>query len=144
MNDAIEDPEFGLLTWDQSLDWWEGSICLSSEEPFHLYVLARPDWSTNRAITAEARRAIERIRGLEGACREYAATQLLAMQNAEWSDGTTVSRADFVRRLTPESVEIHENGYSEVHFGDDNLFWGHAVGVRIRPSGEFQEAVVEG
>ncbi len=144
MKDTIQEPDLGTLTWDDRLDWWEGSILLSSNVPFRLFILAREGLTTNRAITADARAAARRIRDLEAACRHYAADQLFDVYEEEWSEGSAVSRADFIGRLTPDTVEIHETGYSEVHFGDGDLFSGHGVGVRIRPDGSFQEAVVEG
>ena len=144
MISSLDDSELGRLTWDDRLKWWEGSISLSSNVAFRLYIFARQGHTPNRGITAEARSALQRIRGLEAACRRYAAEELIGIRNSEWSDGNAVSHADFVRRLTPESVEIHESGYSEMHFGDGDLFWGHSVGIRIGPDGTFQEAVVEG
>lgn len=142
--DSMNDPDLGTLTWDNKLDWWEGSIRLSSEVPFQLHIFARASEGSERAITADARRAIERIRQREPACRRYAADQLLNIRNSEWSQGDVISAEEFMRRLAPDSVEIHETGYTEIHFGDDGLFLGHSVGVRIRSDGGFQEAVLEG
>ncbi|MBI3921676.1 MAG: DUF2262 domain-containing protein [Armatimonadetes bacterium] len=140
----MNDRDLGALTWNDGLDWWEGSLRLSSEAPFHLYILAREGKTSDRAITADARRTIERLRHREADCRRYAAEELLDVHNAEWSDGNTISGEEFVRRLTPDSIEVHETGYAEIHFGDGELFWGHGVGVRVGPDGSFQEAVVEG
>jgi hypothetical protein len=99
---------------------------------------------TYRSITVDARVAIARIRTAEDACRSYACDELLEIHNSEWSEGGVIDAGEFKRRLEPDSVEVHESGYAEVHFRDDDLFWGHSVGVRIRPDGGFQEAVVEG
>ena len=138
----VVDEELGPLRWDPSLEWWEGEIRLSSQDPFVLYVMSRHD--DGRPITDEARAAIARIRTLETTCRRYAASELLAVHNAEWSEGNLTSTEEFADRLSPDSVEVHESGYAEVHFTDGELFGGHLVGVRIKPEGSFQEAVVEG
>ncbi|MHC5066558.1 MAG: DUF2262 domain-containing protein [Planctomycetota bacterium] len=140
----MEDSDLGTLTWDAQLEGWEGSIQLSSKTPFHLYIFARTCLAIDRDITKEARLAIAKMRSHELACRRYAAEQLLAIHNAEWAEGRPISAAEFERRLKPDSLEIHESGYSEIHFGDDELFWGHSVGVRLRANGDFQEAVIEG
>jgi hypothetical protein len=142
--DSMNDPDLGTLTWDERLNWWEGSIRLSSEVPFKLYIFARAGENPERMITADARRAIGRIRQRESACRRYAADQLLNIRNSEWSRGDVVSAEEFTRRLAPGSVEIHETGYTEIHFGDDGLFLSHSIGVRIRSDGSFQEAILEG
>ena len=142
--DSRADPDLGLLTWDEGLEWWEGSILLSSVAPYRLYVFARASHTPARNITKAARLSILRLRGLESACRRYAADQLLGVHNSEWTTGAPLSTEDFARRVTPDGIEVHETGYAEVHFGDAGLFSGHGIGVRIRPDGAFQEAVVEG
>ena len=129
------------VTWNPDLEWWEGKILLESDQPFQLYVVAR---SEDRRITEAARHTLERLTTLEWASRRFAAAELHEIQQSEWSEGEHVSVEDFANRLIPESVEVHESGYAELHFGDDDLFWGHTVGVRIRADGTFQEAVVEG
>jgi hypothetical protein len=142
--DSMNDAELGDLTWNEQLEWWEGSIRMTSPKEFELFVLARSSLVADRSITADARAAIARIRTAEDACRSYACGELLEIHNSEWSEGSIISAGEFKRRLEPDSVEVHESGYSEVHFRDGDLFWGHSVGVRIRPDGSFQEAVVEG
>jgi len=142
--DSRADPDLGLLTWDEGLEWWEGSILLSSVAPYRLYVFARASHVPARNITEAARLSIARLRDLEPACRRYATGQLLGVRNSEWATGDPLSPDDFARRFTPAGIEVHETGYAEVHFGDGGLFSGHGIGVRIRPDGTFQEAVVEG
>ena len=144
MADSITDESLGVLNWNEQLEWWEGKIQLDSETPFTLYIFARSDLTPNRTITDECRAAIERIANREAEYRKYAATELVDIHNSEWNDGPPTSNADFANRLAPDSVEVHESGYAEIHFGDGGLFWDHGVGVRLRESGEFQEAVVEG
>jgi hypothetical protein len=141
---TIQDPDFGELTWDDKLDWWAGSIYLSAPEPFQLYIHTQSQ--IDRDITAEARRAAAWIRNSEAAIRSYAAGQLLETHNtAGWNEqDQDLPAADFIQRLIPDSVSLHPNGYAEVGFADDDMFWGHIVGVRIQADGNFQEAVVEG
>ncbi len=141
---SIIDPELGALTWNDELEYWQGSIRLSSSDVCELVVFARSRFVADRAISADARRTIARLRTAEEACRAFACAQLLEIHNAEWSEGRVIDAGEFTRRLEPESVEVHESGYSEIHFRDGDLFRDHGVGVRMRPDGSFQEAVVEG
>ena len=141
---SLIDPDLGALTWNDELEFWEGSIRLSSSDAFQLVVFARANLIADRAISADARRAIARIRTAEDECRSFACKKLLEIHNEEWSEGNVIDAGEFMRRLEPESVEVHESGYSEIRFRDGGLFWDHSVGVRIRPDGSFQEAVVEG
>lgn len=136
------DADLGELRWNEELKWWEGSVKLESASPFKLYVFSREP--AGRLISVEARHAFRRLRSLEFASRRYAAAELTAIHNDEWSHGRMVSEPEFARRLSPDSIEIHESGYAEFHFKADELFSGHGVGVRVQPDGGFQEAVVEG
>lgn len=142
--DPMNDAELGVLKWNEQLEWWEGAIRLTSPKDFELFVLARRSLVAKRSITVDARAAIARLRNTEEACRSYACCELLGIRNAEWSEGSIIDAGEFKRRLEPESIVVHESGYAEVHFHDGDLFWGHSVGVRIRPDGSFQEAVAAG
>src|SRR5580692_3950596 len=139
---SITDADFGDLVWNPELDWWEGSVKLDSPQPFVLYLFSRDD--PDRGISDESRTAFRRLAAMEAPARAYAALQLTASYNREWSDGKIVTEPEFARRLIPESIEIHEQGYAEFHFKDAGLFSGHGVGVRIKADGSFQEAVMEG
>ena len=141
-SDSIQDPDLGTLTWDRNVQWWEGYLRLSSEAPFRLYVFARG--GDDRAITAESRAAIERLRDQETACREYAADELLETYNDEWAEGKSLSREEFITLLNPDVVEVFEGGYAEVHFGNDDLLRGESVCVRLKADGSIQEATIEG
>ena len=68
----------------------------------------------------------------------------MQIYNEEWSEEDTLESPELARQLLAGSIEVHETGYAEVHFGDGGLLSGHSVGVRIHPDGTFQEAVVEG
>jgi len=144
MADVFTDDLLGELRWDEQLEWWEGKIRLDSNKPFTLYVFARDDLISDRIITEECRKAIVRIAESEAQCRAYAAKELLDIHNSEWNDGPPISTDEFIRRLAADSVEVHESGYAEIHFGDGGMFSDHVIGVRLRENGDFQEAVVEG
>ena len=60
----MNDPDLGMLMCNEEFEGWEGSIRLSSE--------ATPE----RTITSHSRRAIDRLRQHEPACRQYAADEL--------------------------------------------------------------------
>jgi hypothetical protein len=130
------------LKWDAALQCWEGEISLSSPEPFRLSVFARD--VVVSAITSQAHLAMDRVRQLESECRLYAANQLLETLNQGWAEDGPITTDEFVRRLVPDSIVVHESGYTEVYFSDDDMFWGHLVAVRIKPDGTFQEALIEG
>lgn len=143
-DDSMHDAQLGRLSWCAEFEGWEGSVPMTSGESCGLLVFARASLVAERAITVEARAAIERLRGAESACRSFASAELLEIHNSEWSEGATLDATGFERRLELDSLEVHESGYAEVGFTDGDLFWGHDVVVRIRPDGSFQEVVLAG
>lgn len=142
--DFISDEELGLLEWNELCGWWVGTVAMSSGREFEIHLLARPSVVSDRAITTAARAAIARVRTMEDACRVYACSKVLDYYNAEWSNGRPLDASEFMRRLEPGYIVVHESGYCEVCFGDGELFLGHSVDVRIRPDGSIQSAGVEG
>lgn len=58
----MNDPELGTLKWNDQLEWWEGSIRMTSPKEYDLFVLARQSLVKDRSITVDARVAIARIR----------------------------------------------------------------------------------
>lgn len=135
------DDQFGDLTFDPSIHWWEGKVTLDSGYSFALYIHT-PN-KADDSITKDARSAFEKMKISEKTAREFAASKLLSIHNDTWNRGEEIDSAEFIRRLTPSSIQVWPNGNAEISFGDDNLFWGHEVGVRYR-GGRFTEAVVQG
>ena len=87
--------------------------------------------------------AFEKMMVSELIARQFAAKELLAVHNDEWSEGKKIAESEFVSRLIPSTIQLWPGGDAEISFGDDDLFWGHEIGVRFR-GGEFTEAVLQG
>src|SRR5512140_2047218 len=82
------DPDFGELTFDAKIGWWEGRIELPSGSSFALYVHTPSE--ADDFITDAARRAFEKMKSSEGVARRFAATELLQIHNEEWSEGDPI------------------------------------------------------
>ncbi|MGA3268967.1 MAG: DUF2262 domain-containing protein [Verrucomicrobiota bacterium] len=135
------DEQLGELTYDANIGWWEGRVTLASGASFALYVHT-PGRGDN-SITAGARAGFEKMRSSERIVREFAASKLLSVHNDTWNQGEEIDASEFMRRLVPAAIQVWPNGNAEISFGDDNLFWGHEVGVRYR-DGQLSEVVVQG
>lgn len=135
------DPQLGDLTFDSDIGWWEGRVTLPSGSSFVLYVHTPTE--KDQSITEAARAAFEKMNRSEQAAREFAAAELLSVHNGEWSEGKEILAGEFTRRLVPATIQVWPDGDAEISFEDDNLFWGHEIGVRYR-GGRFTEAVVQG
>ena len=137
----LNDEQLGDLVYDSTIGWWEGRVTLPSGASLSLYV--HTAGKGDDSIAEGARTAFEKMKGAEQAAREFAASELLSVHNDTWNEGEEINAREFTRRLVPSAIQVWPNGNAEISFGDDNLFWGHEIGVRFR-GGEFAEAVVQG
>lgn len=136
---TFTDPQFGVFSLDRSLDWyqaipqWRGnSIRLSlntivPEELNQALVAARLLWvdqdEWHQKVTA------------------FAISKLLELKNGSWlGDGEAkVSKAEFARKMSLESIILEANGSFEFWHNDGDLFWGHS----IRVSGNMEEGPID-
>jgi hypothetical protein len=139
--DTFTDSELGEFHWDSRVNWWAGSLALGSTRPFQLYIKSR---NADRSICAEARQSITRLRDRDNAIRCRAAEGLLETLNSIWNEGVAITPEEFARRLTPEAIVAYPSGRVEVSYGDDGMFLGHSVAVRIAPDGALIEALIQG
>jgi hypothetical protein len=137
---TILDSQFGSLTFDPEIGWWEGRVRIPSGE-YALYIHASSD--DEHVLTEPIRRVLEKVKSLEEAARSFAADELLLIHNSEWSDEGPIDAHKFISRLTPAAIQVWPDGDAEISYGDGGLFWGHEIGVRFR-GGRFTEAVVQG
>lgn len=62
--------------------------------------------------------------------RQVAAENLLKLYNGTWSEGETISEAEFAERITLEGLSFTEGDERvEVHYDDGDLFAGHSIKV---------------
>jgi hypothetical protein len=126
---AEKDGQFGKLTLDRRMGWYEGKarwngrpakLYLEAEEPEHLagaLKTARPLWKSQAAW----QKRIEKL----------AVKELLADRNGAWlTEGEKpVTAAQFVKRMKLESVTANPDGSFSFWHDDGGLFWGHAIQV---------------
>ena len=79
----------------------------------------------------------------EAEAKEFAAKKLLKLAN-DWSEGGKVTTADFVSRMTLESVEFLNDLSMGLYYDDGDLFWGHTITVDIDNKGKFTRAEFQG
>lgn len=135
------DTQFGDLIWDADLGWWTGMADLASGSSFTLYIHTPSEEDTS--ITEKAREAFVTMQASEQNIRKFAAQELLATHNDNWSDGKRITEVEFIHRLIPSAIELFPDGDAEMSFGDDDMFWGHEIGVRYRGD-RLTEAVIQG
>jgi hypothetical protein len=119
------DPLFGTLTFDRSLDWWDGSG-LWEGRPVQLHFDAEltAALETARALWSEQPTWDHRV-------RDYAVQKLLPLKNEEWlgEDEAELSPEAFVSRMALESITFYDEGEFSFMYDDGDLFWGHAIQI---------------
>jgi hypothetical protein len=137
-----EDPDFGHLTWDGSLRNWNAAISLDGVSiPLHLQ-----DWG-HRELSETLEDARELMRNWAHwrvRIEESQTGDLLSRYNRQWREGSDpLEPADFLQRLTANSVQCADSGWRTVNYDHDGLFTDHIIEMRISPDGEIR-AVLAG
>lgn len=128
MPTSIVDPALGVLTFDEGLNWYTGTILspANGSVPFTISLDAQPS----------AEFAISRARSLLPAlvdsipdAREFACDQLLSLANDAWlQEGeAALTGAAFVRRLAVGSIGIYAEDEAEFFLRAGDLFGGHTI-----------------
>jgi hypothetical protein len=143
---TIHDEVLGTLTWNDTLDWWEGRVELVPGHGIGLSLTVEEDEADAPAVAeiAFARDLLARLREREPEARVVAAEELLEIYNEEWNDEEPLSEEEFMSRLTLEDVNIAPDGSAELYYQDDGLFAGHTVLVTVGADGNFEDADVAG
>ncbi|HZS04746.1 MAG TPA: DUF2262 domain-containing protein [Blastocatellia bacterium] len=142
MSDTVNDEQFGHLTYDPHLDWWAGVVELPDEAGSKLYTHTPEEGG--KAITQQAREAFGIIAGSFDQIRQKACDERLEIHNESWNEGDPIDAETFKRRLTLESITLYPDGSAEIYFGDDDMFWGHAIIVSMSEEGGFTDAIIAG
>ncbi len=146
---VIHDEILGTLTWNNSLDWWEGQAELSPGRLVRIS-LSVDDEKAGDEVAGEAtdrepaRRALVRLQEHEPEARIAAADELLEIYNTEWNDVAPLDEDEFTARLTLNDVSLSFNGSAELFYDDGGLFGGHAVLVTMAANGNFTDADIAG
>ena len=123
------DPQFGLLTLDRRLDWYEATPEWCGNA-IRLWIPAKPADAVEKSLGV-ARRLWTEQEEWQRRITAFAIAELLALKNDTWLDEgeAEIGEADFARRMVLESVSVKEDGTFEFWHNDGELFWGHSIMV---------------
>ena len=139
---TIEDEILGTLTWDDSLEWWEGKQEIA---PGHMISLSvSPNDEPSETVLELARQAFVRVQRDEVVFRQTGANFLLALHNEEWNDGPPTDRDAFINRMAMSEFAVYDDGSVSIRYTDGDLFWGHTIIVSVDKDGIAQDASISG
>jgi hypothetical protein len=120
---------FGLLTLNRRINWFEGKTMWNDEE-VALYLRVDGDDDIT-SVLKKAECLFNSASEWDAKVRAYAALELLETVE-EWrqEDDAPITKEDFMRRMKISSIVVRADGWFEIDFEDDDMFWGHYILVR--------------
>ena len=126
---VLHDATLGRLEYSRRFGWFEGRVqwcghevqvrlsCTSSDDPAAVLDVAAP--------------LLEQQVEWDRRVRDYAVEQLLPLKNDSWldDDEEELSAADFLSKMSLESISVDEEGGLTFWHNDGDLFWGHAIQI---------------
>lgn len=136
----IDDPFLGLWNWDDKTDAYVGTFNHRGEKLE--IVLSNPlDGNLDDALH-RARDVLRRLSDFAEQARHKSVQDLLDLRNGSWKeeDEPILTAAEFLERMSLESVGFDRDGSVDFMFDDGDLFAGHAIEVSMNVFNEFGEA----
>lgn len=145
----IRHPQLGDFEYDRSIRSFGGGIDWDGRRvALHLTCT---DPAQPEAVLAHADALLARWAQWQQRAPAFAAERLLSLKNEAWSeeddDGEELpplTHAQFVARLSPNSIGIDEGGSVSFWFDDGDLFFGHAIHVNGNVDGTLDDAGIAG
>lgn len=134
---TINNPVLGELKFDKHLEQYLADV---GDVEFMI---------ATESVVATAQEIALELERWEVTAKKYASRKLLKLKNETWTDEdddgneTLVTANEFRDRMTLNAVNVYEDGSSTFWFSDGDLFYGHAIEVRVR-NGKCDEAVISG
>lgn len=123
--------ELGEFTLDRRLDWFAGEITCQGTE-ISVTLDHKEGIETLRKIHQEMDRFLEKA-------AVFAAEKLLDLANDWCEDGwdeeeegsafVSLTPADFIGRMSLQSINILEDDHYSLWYDDGDMFWGHSICV---------------
>lgn len=125
-----DDAFFGPCTLDRQVQWFEAQAPWNGSS---IVVYLQAETLEALPQVLEQARALWRDQTQWHArVLDCAVENLLELKNDSWleDDEKPVAADAFRQRIELQSISMDEEGWFEFCFGDDDLFWGHAILVR--------------
>ncbi|MCH9653229.1 MAG: DUF2262 domain-containing protein [Planctomycetes bacterium] len=135
----LQDPKFGSLTLDRSLNSYQGTVKWAGSEIS--LALSYEDESEVQELLEVARKLWEQESVWASRVADFAVEKLLERKNEIWldEDESEVTPDEFKSRMVLQSITVYPDGEFEFWHDDGDLFWGHAIQV----SGNLTEGLTD-
>ena len=144
MEKTIISPLIGMLAYDKEFDWYTGSYS-DGKEKFDIYI-SKEGLDDNELQTLLGKvEALLKSRYYETALLEME-TDMIKLKNKAWlgEEELEIAPEDFRKHITIDSITFYEDGNSEIHCNNNNIFRGHSIIIDTNENGTFEEATLAG
>lgn len=125
----VRDPDFGTLTLNRRVDWFDGQMkwCGNSVE----ISFCTGDEAELANLLETARRLKKRMSYWKRTVESFAVRKLLPLKNGSWLEEgeSKATKQSFLRAMRLTSISILPNGQFEFWHNDGDLFWGHSIQI---------------
>jgi hypothetical protein len=133
----IQDPIFGLLTWDSRIAHWKGEFAWLDGARVRFLIQAE-------GLQA-ARSSLTWLRENEETARRCVSGKMLDRCNRDCSEeDEPMTEQEFLRRIRLTELSFEKDGAMELYYDDDGLFLGHAILAIFEPDRSFRDAGLMG
>ena len=135
----INDSLFGVLTFDRSVEWFEGQVTWLGQT-ISLSVSLDESGSYEDALNTAKALFADMSTWSEKVCN-YAVQELLPLKNDNWldDDEDPVTPEAFIECMQLESITCDPGGEFSFWHDDGDLFWGHSIQI----SGSLSEGLTD-
>jgi hypothetical protein len=126
---VLHDAILGRLEYNRRFGWFEGRAEWCGQDVKISLSCTRSEDPT--AVLDVATRLFKEQARWDRLVREYAVEQLLPLKNDSWldEDEEEISAAEFLSKMSLESISLDEEGDLTFWHNDGDLFWGHAIQI---------------
>jgi hypothetical protein len=137
-------PLFGQLTLDRGVTAFQAKLTVAGE-PMEVSIDAEGE-APDPAALAIAERFWKDQADWDHRLREFAAAQLIGLKNDTWlqEDEEPLTEAEFINKLTANSMGFDPPDAFTIYYNDGDIFWGHSIEIRGTLSNGPQSAHIAG
>ena len=127
---VVMHPLLGRLTFDRGHNTFQAMVPLAGK-PIEVSINAAGE-APDPAVLAIAERFWKDQADWDRRLREFSAAQLLELKNDSWlqDDEKPLTDAEFINKLTPNSMGFEPPDDFTIYYNDGDIFWGHAIEIR--------------
>lgn len=132
------------VTFNKRADNFETTITIAGQR-CDLFICDIAENDTNKA-TEIADKVNNWLSGHIDDVKTFAAEKLLDIKNSSWleEDETPLTAAGFATQISLDAVTSFADGSLEIHFFDNDIFWGHSIQVSVNEGFVLADADIAG